>query len=402
MPHIHGGLWNHNIGHIVRTVEPTEHDWPRLLVESGYQMRWVGNWQVHPEKDPTAFGYQSYQRVPKRMSDAPDREIEQRYTIENPGLSIKVGCVDTKPFEETHTHQLAELGIEAITEMSAGSRPWHLRLDFHEPHLPCIPAEPFANMYRPEEIPPWGNADDPLEGKPAMQRRQLENWGIEGWSRREWAIYLAGYFGIISQLDDAIGRVIAALERSGRRENTMVICTTDHGDAAGSHRMMDKHYVMYEEEVHVPLIVSWPGTVTPGSRCTDFISHFLDIGPTLLDIAGIGIPDRYQGISFLPQLSGRPHRNTRDRIFSTYHGQQFGLYTQRMIRDRRFKLVWNPTDTDELYDLESDPWELHNLACDPTCLKTVSRLKSELWHTMTGLGDSMLDNPWMRRQLTGR
>lgn len=173
---------------------------------------------------------------------------------------------------------------------------------------------------------------------------------------------MAGYYAVVSQCDDAIGLILNELDQSGMAEDTIVVYTSDHGDAAGSHRIMDKHYVMYEEEVRVPMLIRLPGT----PRCISEVwtSHFLDLGPTILDILGLKIPKQMQGVSLVPEIEAAMRGNSfakegtasnRSQIFSEYNGQQFGLYTQRMIRDDRFKYVWNPTDVDEFYNLIDDP-----------------------------------------------
>jgi arylsulfatase A-like enzyme len=188
----------------------------------------------------------------------------------------------------------------------------------------------------------------------------------------------------------------------GKVVANIVIYTTDHGDAAGSHRMMDKHYVMYEEEVHVPLLVRWPGHVAPGSTCTDFVSNGLDLGPTILEAFGLDIPETFQGKSFLPLLQGQKMDDRREVAFSTYHGQQFGLYDMRMVRDERYMYIWNPTDIDEFYDLQEDPAELVNLAGSEVdqCLGPVYRQK--ILDIFGALDDRLITlSPWMRQWLGG-
>ncbi len=95
-----------------------------------------------------------------------------------------------------------------------------------------------------------------------------------------WQGYLQRYFGNITQLDDAVGMVIEALKEMGVYDNTLIVYTTDHGDAAGSHNMVDKHYVMYEEEVHVPLVMKIPGV--PHRIVDQFVNNQLDMAATFL------------------------------------------------------------------------------------------------------------------------
>ncbi|MGI6705095.1 MAG: sulfatase-like hydrolase/transferase [Clostridia bacterium] len=145
--------------------------------------------------------------------------------------------------------------IEKYEEEGA---PWLMSIDFPEPHLPCRPAGKFAEMYKPEEIPPWGSFADTFEGKPYIQKQQLYSWKIENFSWEDWAPIVARYYGVVSQVDDAIGRITDALEKMNVMDDTIIIYTSDHGDMCGGHRMIDKHYVLYEDNVKVPLLIRWP------------------------------------------------------------------------------------------------------------------------------------------------
>lgn len=396
IPEVHGGLWNYDNGSPIKALEPSRGSWVTLLRDAGYESVYLGKWHVNPDAGPEAFGYDRFLVPGEGPMYGP---LRRQTEIKDPGLSFHIGMMEDVPLDETHTHRLAAAAVEQIEQLSRRDGPWHLRLDFPHPHLPCCCAEPFASMVQPEEIPPWPNFDESFENKPYIQRQQIANWGLTDWTWHEWSIYLAAYFGMISQVDDAIGRVLDALDRLGLAEDTVVVYTTDHGDAAGSHRMMDKHYVMYEEEVHVPLVIRWPGRTPGGTVCEDFLVHYLDLGPTLLEIAGVSPPPHVQGRSFLPQLTGQPASNPRSFVFSSYNGQQFGLYSQRMIRDDRYKYIWNATDRDELYDLQQDPDELVNLTESLEQQDRRVAMRRTLWTCFNGLGDSLMQNPWIRQAL---
>jgi len=400
MPEQHGGLWNFDSTAPVGSIAEDTPVWTRQLREAGYVTDYLGKWHAHPSLDPTAFGFDTFANPGLDNFETPHKA--EKYPLpNNPWPQFPIGAYETLPLEQCHTHVLAAKCNEVIDTRSGQDSPWHIRLDFSEPHLPCVPAEPFASMYPPESIPPWENFNESFKGKPFIQQQQLRNWGIEDWSWQEWSVYMSGYYGIISQLDDAIGRVISHLEAKGLMDNTLVIYTTDHGDAAGSHRMMDKHYVMYEEEVHVPMVMRWDGMIAPGSVCSDFISHYLDLPVTLLELLGLAAPKHYQGRSFLPQLRGEAAVAPWDCAFSSYNGQQFGLYCQRMVRDRNYKYVWNPTDVDECYDLVNDPYELNNLAGDAEHASLGVHYRKMVYEVFTELKDPLLANIWNQRWLGG-
>ncbi|MCD6520055.1 MAG: sulfatase-like hydrolase/transferase, partial [Anaerolineae bacterium] len=262
---VHGGLWNYDCTLPVRLFnEPT---WTETLQRSGYRLGYVGKWHVHPQKTPLDFGFDHYINAQdyftwRKAKGLPGYEQNLGAQLGlDPLVARWFGGRDPAPVEETKTHWYARQAIALIDRYQAEGRPWHIRLDFEEPHLPCYPAGRFAEMYPPEEIPPWGSFAEEFSAKPYIQQQQLLNWGIEHLTWREWAEYVSRYLGIISQIDDAILQVLQALDERGLAAETIVIYTTDHGDACGGHRMIDKHYIMYEDVVHVPLVIRWPGMI---------------------------------------------------------------------------------------------------------------------------------------------
>ena len=223
-------------------------------------------------------------------------------------------------------------------------------------------------------------------------------WGIRDWTWQQWQEIVSYYFAVITELDHHIGRVIAALERHGLLDDTLVIYTTDHGDFCGGHGLIDKHFSMYDDIVRVPLVLRWPAGIAPNSVCDAFVTHELDIARTLLDAAGIAAPDSFMGMNLLDLAAQRvPHRTD---IFSQYFGTESGMYSVRMVRDRDFKYVYNPTAFDELYDLRNDPGEIHNRIDDPGLKDELARLKQRLSAWMSSVRDP-LDNFWIKTDLLG-
>ena len=366
--------------------------WSELLAGAGYQMGYVGKWGLDPRNGPTAYGFQDY--VP-----------EQDYAAWRAGQGLVPPPQAQGFFGETDQNidagqtRLAwgaSRASDLLTRYAEADQPFFLRWDPSEPHLPNVVPQPYASLYPPAQIPPWPGYPDPLRGKPYAQAQQRRTWAVDGWTWEDWAPLVGRYLGEITLLDAQIGRLLSHLDALGLAENTVVIYTTDHGDMCGSHGMIDKHMVMYDDVVHVPLIVHRPGQAAPAT-CDAFVSGALDLAPTFCDLAGVPTPETFVGQSLLPLLDGAKGSD-RDCIFSMYHGSQFGLYSQRMVRDTRWKYIWNATAEDELYDLAHDPGEIINLAAAPECRDELRRLRCRLVEWMEALRDPLC-NIWLKPQL---
>ncbi|MCC9077647.1 sulfatase-like hydrolase/transferase [Litorilinea aerophila] len=366
-----------------------------LFKAAGYYVGHVGKWHVHPHKPPTAFGCDDY--IPEGEYG---RWREAQGLPPRPRRNSWFGEVD--PYITPAQSRLtwgADATIGLLRRAANQGRPFFIRWDPAEPHLPNVVPEPYASLYPPAAIAPWPSYPDPLVGKPYIQRKQRETWGVASWTWQEWAPVVARYLGEITLLDHQVGRVLDALDELGLAEETLVVYSADHGDLCGGHGMVDKHFVMYEELVRVPLLLRWPRRLPAGRVCDAFVSSALDLAVTFCRAAGLQVPETFAGQDLLPLARGEADEARTD-IFATYHGNQFGLYSQRMVRDRRWKYVWNATAEDELYDLEADPGEIHNRAADPACRQELARLRGRLLAWMEATGDRLL-NPWTRRQLVG-
>ncbi|WP_432889894.1 sulfatase-like hydrolase/transferase [Kribbella sp. CA-245084] len=400
-PETTGNLWNYDLGPRIPALDPASYSWPRELQKLGYRSRYLGKWHVNPDHDPTDFGYDDW--VPL---DAYDRWRAQQYP-DSSLLEDWFGEVDPVPTADSRTHWFADQTADFIREATASGQPWHARLDFLEPHLPCQPTAEFADRFPVDAIPQWRDFEDPLERKPYIQRQQLLNWGVEDYTWEDWAPIVARYYAVIAQLDDAIGRVLDAVDEAGAAADTLVVYTTDHGDMCGSHGMMDKHYVMYDNVVRVPMIMSWPGMIAEGNVIDGFAYNTLDLPPTISTLTGIPAPPGAQGLALFDHvdtgLIPTAALEAREQVVSTYNGQQFGLFIQRMIRTRSWKYVWNPTDVDELYNLDDDPEELVNRIGDDSSTRILADLRKRLYEQLLHDEDSFVENEWMARQLlTGR
>ncbi|MBB6669409.1 sulfatase-like hydrolase/transferase [Cohnella nanjingensis] len=393
-PETFGALWNYSGALPIAALSPNDYAWTRTLANNGYAMAYLGKWGVNPEHGPTEYGYESY---------VSEKDYESFAAERYPGVAIANGYFgerNTVPLEDSETHWFAARAIETLGRLQEDGRPWHMALHFSQPHLPCRPSDPYAGMYDPAEIPEWEGFRETFRNKPYIQRQQLLSWGVEDFGWAEWAPIVARYYGIISQLDDAIGRVLQAVGQLGADRDTIVVFTADHGDMCGSHGMMDKHYILYDDVVRVPLLIRLPGT-SQGQVRQEFVYNFLDLAPTLLDVLSLRAfdPGNLQGVSLVPLLADGQPNEWRDAVVSTYNGQQFGLYTQRMIRTAQWKYIWNPTDVDELYELRTDPGELVNRMGEPGLNDLVIDLRRRLYERLSDDGDAIVANEWMRHQL---
>lgn len=397
-PETHGGLWNYDLGSRIPALRPDEYSWARELQRADYATQYVGKWHVNPDHGPTEFGYDQWVQLEQYEAWRLERYPE------HPMPNDWFGAVDPVPTEDSRTHWLARQTSEFIREMTASRRPWHARLDFLEPHLPCLPTAEFAALFAADEIPEWLDFGDALEGKPYIQRQQRVNWGVENYTWSDWAPVVARYYAVICQMDAAIGTVLQTLDEVGGAEDTLVIYTSDHGDMCGAHGMMDKHYIMYDDVVRVPLILRWPGRIPAGSRSESFAYNTLDLPPTIASIVGFRPPPVGHGMDLFSrdrlQFEESSDIAERRHVVSTYNGQQFGLFSQRMIRTKAWKYVWNLTDTDELYDMLNDPNEITNCIASASLHDIVQELRLELLQQLQRDGDSLVANDWIVDQLT--
>ncbi len=364
----------------------------QTLADAGYYVGHVGKWHVHPRLPPRAFGCHDYisergYGVWRRGQGIPPRpahngffgEVDPYITAEQSGLAWG-----------------ADQTIALLRKAAQGERPFFVRWDPSEPHLPNVVPEPYASLYGPAAVEPWPSFPDPLIDKPYIQRKQRATWGIADWSWQEWAPIVARYLGEITLLDHQVGRILATLDELGQAANTLVIYSSDHGDLCGGHGLIDKHFVMYDDLVRVPLIARWPGVLPAGTTSAAFVSSALDIAATLVAAAGCPPPPTFAGLDLRDQVSASP----RQDIYSTYYGNQLGLYSQRMVRDRGWKYVWNLVAEDELYNLSDDPGEIRNRVDDPLCARELRQLRGRMLAWLEQTGDRLL-NGWTRRQLSG-
>ncbi len=204
--------------------------------------------------------------------------------------------------------------------------------------------------------------------------------GLKGRDLVRWRYqqYVKDYLRTAASLDSGVGRLLDQLARSGLDANTVVVYASDQGLFLGEHGWISKQW-MYEESLRIPLIVRWPGRIEAGSVNSDLVQN-LDFAPTLLDIAGVAVPGAVQGRSLVPLLEGRKPEDWRPAIYYQF----FGLHGRAApahygLRTERHKLIYYYHDDKwELFDLHTDPCEMHSLHDHADHADTMAALKKEL------------------------
>ena len=306
------------------------------------------------------------------------------------------------PLEDCSTGLIAGQTVRFLEAHK--DEPFALWVSLPDPHEPWVCPQDYADLFPAESIqlPPWrdGEFDDP-ETVPERNRVLYRMLGVRDDPREHVQGVHAVYHGMVRFLDDGLGQILDALERTGLTEDTIVVYCSDHGDFMGEHAMQCKGGVFYDCLTRVPLIFSWPGQVDAGQRELSPV-NLIDIVPTLLGLQGLPVPPSMHGEP-LPSVTGAP---PREAAFSEYGAggppftmadlermeRPFGRRTliqslqwreaegrRKMVRTRQWKYVHDPMgDLDELYDLVQDPWEQTNVAHLPESAEVVAEMRLRL------------------------
>ena len=258
--------------------------------------------------------------------------------------------------------------------------PWALCVGFVAPHFPFIVPDEYFSMYYPEYADLPKNPSGHLDNLPDFAKRTRRAFNFDGYTDDEIRRARAAYYGLITYLDNKIGRLIDTLEEQDLLDNTVIIYTSDHGESLGEHGLWRKMN-FYEQSVRVPLQITWPNVLPENKRYSGAVS-LVDLTATIMDIAGV--PNE---ILSLMKLDGETLLNPlrddgwaeHDFAFSEHlaHGTD---RPAAMIRRGNYKLCYSyATEPElELYNLASDPGEYDNLAQKPSFKTILSEMTSEL------------------------
>ncbi|MBI2440192.1 MAG: sulfatase-like hydrolase/transferase [Lentisphaerae bacterium] len=266
-----------------------------------------------------------------------------------------------------------------------GARPFFLYVSLMAPHDPRTMPEKFRKMYDPAriELPANFAAEHAIDTGALRVRDEL----LADFPRRPDEIrrHLAEYYAMISHLDDAFGRLMSALRSGGRRDQTIIVFSSDNGLAVGQHGLMGKQS-LYEHSVRVPLVFAGPGI--PRGERRDQMVYLLDIFPTLCDLAGLAPPESVEGRSLRPCFRD-PSAEIRSALYLAYGASIRG------ISDRRYKLIEYAGGAAQLFDRQSDPWEMHNLAAGAGARAILADRRQKLAAMAAEWDDR--DYPWPTR-----
>jgi len=393
--HLNGQLTN------IETFNGNQQTFPKLLQQAGYETAIIGKW--HLKSQPTGFDH--WQVL---IGQGP--YYNPRFLI--PGDTIQITGYTT--------NIITNLALEYLENKRDTSKPFMLMYQHKAPHRAWHPGPDHYEMYADETIPEpptlfddYSNRASPaaeqgmtianhldvndlkLRAPRSMNAEQAAAWeqvygprneafhsaNLEGDDLTRWKYqrYVKEYLRTVAGVDDNVGRLLDYLDEKGLADNTVVIYSSDQGWYLGEHGWYDKRW-MYEESLVTPLLVRWPGKISPGSISDDMVSN-LDFAATFLDIAGVPVPGDVQGNSITPIFTGNTPNNWRSSHY--YHYYEYPGYhcVERHygVRTANHKLIYYYNrDEWELFDLTRDPQELHSVYADESYANTVSELKVEL------------------------
>jgi arylsulfatase A-like enzyme len=384
----------------------------KYLQAAGYYTGMIGKW--HLGSDPTGFD---------RWTVLPGQGV-----YFNPDFLVPEGREATRGYV---TDIITDMAIEFLRNRPK-DKPFFLMCHHKAPHRPWEPDQKYREIFAGKVIPepatlrddyatrtdalhenrqrvfydltrrdlklePPANLAGPdrsrwLDFKPTEVEVLLDGAKkiLSGEALNDWKYqrYMQDYLACIQSIDDNVGRLLDWLDANGLRETTLVIYTSDQGFFLGDHGLYDKRF-MYEPSIKMPLLVRWPGVIKPGT-VEDALVINADFAPTFLDAADLAVPEDMQGRSLLPLMRGERPGNWRTSFYYRYYHDPGDHNTRAHygVRTETHKLIYYwKKDQWEMFDLRTDPDELHNLYNDPEQQSLVTQLKAELYRLKSELKD---------------
>ncbi len=359
--------------------------WPQVMEDAGYKTYHTGKWHMWYVKPGAIFqkaeGLSSGMMPDHYNFKAPTYGVPKTYL----GYERPLSRDDSswQPWDTSNGGYWKEDGrhwsviqadylIDYMQENQDSEKPLFMTIAFNAPHDPRQSPKEFIDMYDVDEIevPESFQPEHPYMKEMACDKT-LRDEELAPWPRTKYAIqkHRQEYYSLISHLDVQIGRILDALERSGRADNTLIVFSADNGIALGKHGLMGKQS-MYDHSLKVPLVFA--GCGLPEGETRTQLTYMQDLVPTVMEIAGVEKP---KGMDFVSQLDV-----AKDGSLPSNHSELYGAYldVQRMVRNDRYKLLMIPKARKAyLFDLINDPQEIVNLYDDPKYSGVIKGLASE-------------------------
>lgn len=349
--------------------DPKQQTFPKLLKEAGYKTGVVGKWHLQSSRNtpvnPVDVGFDYF--VFKKGAGGPYYNPKGFIRNTSPGSREMVH----KEYPGYITDTFTDLAIEGMKQLK---EPFCMAMQFFNDHRPFDPPHKYEHIYDDIRFPEPGTFWDNYECRSSVARganmriadmldfdppkgyskRQLRQWNYQQLMRH--------FLATLKSQDDNVGRLLDYLDESGLADNTIVVFTGDHGFFLGEHGWFDKRF-MYEEALHIPWLIRYPGVVKPGSFTNHWVQS-IDNAPTIMDMLGLPIPEDMQGKSMMPVFEGKQIAGQPNSMY--YHYYEYGpphwVLPHYGIRTEKFKLINYYTVNEwELFDLEKDPDEMESL-----------------------------------------
>ena len=330
--------------------------WSEYLKQAGYETYMSGKWHIKANV-PDIFDHSIHVRagMPKQTAQRYERSFEQGKTDTWSPYDTSLGGYwkDGKHWSEV----LGDDAVAFLEQAQKSDNPFFMYLAFNAPHDPRQSPQRFVDMYPVDEIDvPENFLPEYPYNEYAGAGRKLRDERLAPFPRTEYSVQVnrQEYYAIITHMDEQIGRILNALEASGKADNTYIFFTADHGLAVGDHGFIGKQN-MYDASMRVPMLMIGPG-IEKG-KVVDANVYLQDIMATTLDIAGAEKPKQVEFNSLMPLATGKTNKSVYDAIYGAYYG------SQRMIRTDQYKMIIYPSANKvRLYDMVKDPLEMNDLA----------------------------------------
>ncbi|MFD0917274.1 choline-sulfatase [Pseudahrensia aquimaris] len=333
------------------------------------KMHFVGPDQLHgfehrPTTDvyPADFGW-----TPDWTK--PDERIDWWY--HNLGSVTTAGVAETTNQLE-YDDEVAFHARQALHQMSRErDKPFCLTVSFTHPHDPYVTRHKYWDLYPEDKMPPLAVPAVPYKEQDAHSKRLLDmsDWRNFETGHQKIIDSRRAYFGNISYLDELIGGILETLKACDYDDDTIILFLSDHGDMLGERGLWFK-MSFFEGSSRVPLLIHAPKRFKPTTIAEP--SSNLDVFPTLVDLAGLEVPNEIDGMSLLPTLEGKGE----SRQIIIEYAAEGSIAPMVMLREGAMKLTVCPVDEDQLFDMEKDPLELTNLAQDPAYSETLAAMRA--------------------------